>query len=840
MFNKLTLGRTVRKIGKNLLLKSAYLLGNMEFLFKTIRLLKLARSEQRNSGGLIDTVWYSRTNEDLVHSSLSGKQHFISHGQFEGRDPNPFFDSDWYQLNYERELSLDKTNPLRNYVENKYSRNPNPVFATDKIIKELPEIGARDDNPLMDFLSKYAITDNRVFSNFDYFHSQVGLYHPEIYFPIACCMPNIFCADVNNLFSENKRAALIIPVHNKWAYTQRCLDSILRTNMLSKVDIYVIDDCSTDQTSENLLKIPYIKKVITNKSNQGYLRSVNTCFKSISDQENKYEYIGLINNDVEFLANSFDFLINQFDDNPDFGCLSPKVIYPDGRIQEFGALLWEDGSASQLFHNLKFEEDTFLKTNHLMESSYVSAACIFIRASSLSILGSELFDDLFFPAYYEDVDLCLRLRDSGFKVGVFGGSYVIHHEGISHGTNTSIGIKNYQVINQAKLVNKWGNRLKKLALPLEIPLSLVEDNPLIMQENKKVILIIDDKLPNPMSGGGEARMLTIVDHLKLLGFRIIFIPLGKSELHEDKDFYSNFGIRVVRNSNIQSVIDEINFYAQNDYKTYCLISRPEMHLRLGKYLEDKLPSQTKFIFDCVDLFDSYPDANDQKFINFIQSISLYDYVWTVNELEKSRIQKLLPNLEHKIEICSMKLEINPMPRFEATQNLILVGSLGHPPNKEMVLGAIEKILPSLSNTKEQLNLKIVGVGWEDWIKREYAHLDLTNVIFKEYVPDISAEIRSSRIMIAPLTEGTGIKIKVLDSIRNGVPVIGSTIAWEGICGAEEIEKIAVDEYSTYPFEIEKLYWDKGVWEEVQLKQSGFCANLNSNFLKNSFFREHAS
>ena len=116
-------------------------------------------------------------------------------------------------------------------------------------------------------------------------------------------------------------------------------------------------------------------------------------------------------------------------------------------------------------------------------------------------------------------------------------------------------------------------------------------------------------------------MLTIVDHLKILGFRIIFLPLGKVELHEDKNFYSNFGIRVMRGSNTHSVIDEINFYAQSDYNTYCLISRPEMQLRLGKYLKDKLPSQTKFIFDCVDVFDSFPDANDQKFIDFIQSIS---------------------------------------------------------------------------------------------------------------------------------------------------------------------------------------------------------------------------
>lgn len=835
MFRRLTRGKTTKRIFYFLLQKLARRLKNSDISRRFGKLLEIEIKRSDILQKLIDNTWYLKTNEDLANSNFSGQHHFLVHGQFEGRDPNPFFDLDWYQLNYKNELIENNLTPLLDYIQNQYCRNPNPIFATNKIIQELPEIGAINDNPLSDFLSKYSKFENRIFSNFDKFHSLIGLYYPEIYYPISCCMPNSYLPKVNNLFNKNKRTALIISVHNKWAYTQRCLDSIVRTNMLSKVDIYIIDDCSTDQTSKQLLKIPYLKKVLTNKTNLGYLKSVNLCYEYISMQDEKYDFIGLINNDVEFLANSLDFVLNQFDKNPSFGCISPKVIYPDGKIQEFGALLWDDGSASQLFHNLKFEEDTFLMTNHLMECSYVSAACTFIRTKTLNLLGQDLFDENFCPAYYEDVDLCLRIRQSGFKVGVFGGSYVIHHEGISHGTNLLLGIKAYQSINQGKLVKKWGNKLSKFSLSKNIPLKLVEDNTFLLNSNKKIILVIDDKLPNPMSGGGEARMLTILNQLKLRDFCIVFMPVGQHAISEDKNFYSNFGTRVERISKLDSAINEINYYAENGFETYCLISRPDTQLRLGNYIKYKLSNNTKFIFDCVDLFHTFPDEKDPKFVEFLHSISSYNYIWTVNEKEKIKIQKILPISENKIEVCPMLLDLNPNPIFEETQDLLLIGSLGHPPNQKMVLNVIHEVLPKFIDLKEKIYLKIVGVGWESWLKKEYPNLDLSNIIFKEYVPDISTEIRSSRIMIAPLTEGSGIKIKVLDSIRNGIPVIGSKIAWEGICESEEIKQIAVDDLNQYTKEINELYWNKDVWEEAQLKQSNYCDKINSKFLRIKLF-----
>ena len=90
-------------------------------------------------------------------------------------------------------------------------------------------------------------------------------------------------------------------------------------------------------------------------------------------------------------------------------------------------------------------------------------------------------------------------------------------------------------------------------------------------------------------------------------------------------------------------------------------------------------------------------------------------------------------------------------------------------------------------------------------------------------------------MIAPLSEGSGIKIKVLDSIRNGVPVIGSNTAWEGICEAFEMDNISISEHSDYVSEIEKLYWNKSAWEETQERQSIYCYRINSKFLANKFF-----
>jgi GT2 family glycosyltransferase len=88
---------------------------------------------------------------------------------------------------------------------------------------------------------------------------------------------------------------------------------------------------------------------------------------------------------------------------------------------------------------------------------YCSGASLMLPTALFRELGG--FDELYLPAYCEDSDLAFRVRAAGLQVYYTPFSTVIHHEGVSHGTDTGSGIKAYQVVNQGKFLQRWKNEL---------------------------------------------------------------------------------------------------------------------------------------------------------------------------------------------------------------------------------------------------------------------------------------------------------------------------------------------------------------------------------------------
>jgi GT2 family glycosyltransferase len=84
---------------------------------------------------------------------------------------------------------------------------------------------------------------------------------------------------------------------------------------------------------------------------------------------------------------------------------------------------------------------------------YVSGAAIAIPVALWDEIGG--FDERYVPAYFDDSDLAFTLRDKGWRTLYAPASQVIHHEGISHGTDETTGIKAYQAINRDKFIAKW-------------------------------------------------------------------------------------------------------------------------------------------------------------------------------------------------------------------------------------------------------------------------------------------------------------------------------------------------------------------------------------------------
>ncbi|MFI5301845.1 MAG: glycosyltransferase family 2 protein, partial [Polyangiales bacterium] len=148
-------------------------------------------------------------------------------------------------------------------------------------------------------------------------------------------------------------------------------------------------------------------------------------------------------------------LLETFDTQVDAGLVGAKLIFPDGRMQESGGIVFRDGSAWNYGRLTDPDED---RSSYLRDVDYVSGASIMLPRALLEELGG--FDEAFAPCYYEDTDLAMRVRARGRRVLVQPLAKVTHYEGITAGTDVNEGPKRYQVINRETFFARWASTLE--------------------------------------------------------------------------------------------------------------------------------------------------------------------------------------------------------------------------------------------------------------------------------------------------------------------------------------------------------------------------------------------
>ena len=250
---------------------------------------------------------------------------------------------------------------------------------------------------------------------------------------------------------NNPEVSIIIPVKNNIRLTIECLLSIVNNTSNIHYEIIIVDDASNDETEEILLEIERLL-YIKNDNNLGFLHSCNK-----GKKQAKGEYLLILNNDVQVQQGWLSNLVEPIKENIAIGAVGPKVLYPNGRLQEAGARINIDGSTELI----GLADDPALpRYNYLREVDYCSGVCLLIRAEDF--LDADIFDIDFAPAYCEDVDLCLRLQQRGKKIIYSPKSEIIHH--LSATTNKiNISHKLKLVTNNTqKLVERWGDNIQEL------------------------------------------------------------------------------------------------------------------------------------------------------------------------------------------------------------------------------------------------------------------------------------------------------------------------------------------------------------------------------------------
>jgi GT2 family glycosyltransferase len=226
-----------------------------------------------------------------------------------------------------------------------------------------------------------------------------------------------------------------------------CLQSVFRTAGALQLEIWVVDNASTDQSVDMLrTSFPQVN-IIVNSTNRGFAKANN---QAISLSHGRYFL--LLNSDTAVLPDTLQTLVKSFNEESGAGVIGPQLLNADGSIQpsagSFPSLWSEFLFQSFLFkiwpssfpYGHKVHPVQTRAYNTIRQVDWVTGAALAIRASVVEQIGA--LDEAIFM-YGEDLDWCWRVKHTGLQVVYTPQAKVIHYIGVSSHRNFSSWIANY-------------------------------------------------------------------------------------------------------------------------------------------------------------------------------------------------------------------------------------------------------------------------------------------------------------------------------------------------------------------------------------------------------------
>ncbi|MBA3831030.1 MAG: glycosyltransferase [Chthoniobacterales bacterium] len=605
---------------------------------------------------------------------------------------------------------------------------------------------------------------------------------------------------------DEVEVSIVIPVFNQVRFTEACLASVQQYHDRVSLEVIVVDDCSTDTTVEVLGKIPGLV-FLRNETNAGFIASCNRGAKNAHGR-----YLLFLNNDTVVTPGWLIRLRETFDFEPQAGLVGSKLVYPDGRLQEAGGIIWRDATG---WNRGKFQDSAKPEYNFLREVDYCSAASVMIPRAFFLTLGG--FDSKYAPAYYEDTDLAFKVRAAGKKVLYQPLSKVIHYEGVTGGTDISAGTKKYQESNRATFAATWETELAEK--PANGNLAAWE----ALKPGQKRVLVIDHHLPMPDRDSGSLRMFEILTILYHLGHRVTFLPDNLADIHPYGDNLKQRGIEVVYYPYAKSARDFLQ--TRGPEYDVVILSRCDFARKHVDNVRQYAP-QSRLIFDTVDLhfvrtdreaeLTKDPEVREQareKEEAEYKLIDQADETWVVSSTEQELLARKRPG--KPIHVVSNIVETpGSATPFSARQDFLFIGSFQHTPNIDAVLYFARDIYPLVRHNLSAAKFFIIG----DKAPPSVVALADENTIVTGLAPDVRPYFDSVKLSIAPLRYGAGVKGKINQSMGLGVPVVATSLAVEGMGLTNREDVLIADEPSEFAGALLELYKTPALWD--QLSQAG--------------------
>lgn len=613
------------------------------------------------------------------------------------------------------------------------------------------------------------------------------------------------------VFPETKQplVSIIIPYYNMEATTRACIKSIHQNLPENSFELLLINDCSQDAIDFSDI---HNTVQITNDTNLGFLESVNKGIRIA-----KGDFIYLLNNDTLVYKGFLDELVNVFNTKEDVGAVGSMILNTDGSLQEAGSLFL----SAERIHQVNNVPAYFPEVNYVYEVDYASGCSLLFRKTD-DLGNLNLLDPIYKPAYFEETDLCFRIRyDQGKKIYFSPFSKVIHFDGLTYKNKSQEKALQKEMIfkkNKEIFYSRWGKYLDK------IKSNTVEERKLEINNNKQIIFF-HDQMPKVDNNSGEIRFTEIMKEFCELGYEVTLITTQNKFENDSNEFYQKLGICVVYEHHGKN--DVVQFLKRSVFHQPIVWFHTAISFNKYYKTAQKFIPNGKVIFDMVDIHHlrfkralEFEENNKElqklykKFYQYeLEAAEKADIVIPISEQEKVYMGKFCEN--RKLHVISNihypRIKKEETPRFQDRSGILFVGSK-HTPNIDAVNYLIDEIMPEVWKVNPAIKLHVVG----DLDK----HIDeekktLKNVVFHGFVEDIEPFYLNTKYMIAPLRYGAGVKGKIGQAFEYYLPVITNKIGAEGMNLQDGINILDANTTEKFAEQILRLYNDEVLWKKLQ-------------------------
>ena len=596
--------------------------------------------------------------------------------------------------------------------------------------------------------------------------------------------------------------SVVVAVWNRADLTLTCLRALAAQTEIP-TEVIVVDNGSTDETADLLAHVGGVR-VIRNPGNLGFTLAAN-----VGARVARGDFLLFLNNDAELLPGSIEHLLDAARRSKAVGAVGGKLVFPDGRLQEAGSIIWSDGSCEAYGRG---DDPAAPEYNFERPVDFCSAALLLTPRDVFDQLGG--FDERYQPAYYEDADYCARLWERGYSVVYQPNAVAIHHEfGSAMSRAASIELQRER---QAIFISKHGPWLS-VQLPRARGALAARAHP----HGKPSVAFVDDAVPDPRRGVGFPRAAALLRALADLGYLVTIFVTGDAHQRSSNRRVPSFEVVSGGPGGLRA------FFTSGRHHDFVIVSRPHnMQYVKAAVGSDLSALGAPCIYDAEAIYalreierrrragQPMSEAERQALIDAELSLTRgCAAVLTVSAAEQQLFAAAgVPT------VCVLGHAVEPQGvanGFERRRTILFVGAFGaDSPNEDAILFFCRDLLPALRTAGCDAPIVVAGAGIPDAVK---ALADPT-ISWHSDVDDLAPFYDDARVFVAPTRYSAGIPLKVIEAAARGVPVVSSTLLAGQLGWTSGTELLTADDPADFGRAVASLYGDREMW--TRLREGG--------------------